>query len=192
MNRSWVFRLHYLFGRTPWDTGISPPELVAVVEGDGALPPGAALDIGCGTGTNVVYLARHGWDVTGVDFIPTAIRRGRRRSRDAGVAARLIAGDVTRLRALRVDGPFDLLLDLGCFHSIPVDARDAYVAEMTRVARPGATFLLFAFAEAPGPPCATPDEIRRRFGQAFEVVDDVLGKGGREPHWYRLRRRGAV
>ncbi len=62
------FWLAYRRGFTPWDTGISPPELVAVVEGDQALPPGKALDLGCGTGTNSIYLAQHGWDVSGVDL----------------------------------------------------------------------------------------------------------------------------
>jgi methylase of polypeptide subunit release factors len=62
----------YWFGKTPWDTGITPPELRAVVE-SGQVRPGRALDLGCGTGTNVLYLAQHGFDVVGVDISSRAI-----------------------------------------------------------------------------------------------------------------------
>ena len=64
MQQLW-WNLVYRFGKTPWDTGITPPELRAVVE-SGQVPPGRALDLGCGTGTNVIYLARHGLEVVGV------------------------------------------------------------------------------------------------------------------------------
>ncbi|HZD55845.1 MAG TPA: class I SAM-dependent methyltransferase, partial [Anaerolineales bacterium] len=63
------FNLWY-YREPPWDTGISPPELLAFIESH---PAGQALDLGCGTGTNVITLARNGWQVTGVDFAPRAI-----------------------------------------------------------------------------------------------------------------------
>ena len=67
-------QLMYLVGFKPWDSGVSPPELVAAVEGPQALPPGRALDLGCGTGTNAIYMARHGWDVTGADLVGRPLR----------------------------------------------------------------------------------------------------------------------
>jgi SAM-dependent methyltransferase len=57
----------YRLGRPPWDTP-PPAELREAVEGPDALAPGHALDVGCGTGANVIYLATHGWQATGVDF----------------------------------------------------------------------------------------------------------------------------
>jgi len=70
---------YYLNGRPPWDTGVTPPELVALVEEhDG--PPGRVLELGCGTGTNAVYLARHGWDVTAVDLIDRAVEQAREKA----------------------------------------------------------------------------------------------------------------
>src|ERR1700737_4097994 len=108
-----MFRLSYLLGVKPWDTGVSPPELVKWVEGPEALAPRRALDIGCGTGTNVRYLIQHGWEVTGVDFIARPINEARRKA----PGATLMVGDVTKLAELGVSGPFELMLDLGCFHA---------------------------------------------------------------------------
>ena len=74
------YRIAYLVGFKPWDTGVRPPELVAVVEGPDRLPPGKALDLGSGTGTNAIYLAQHGWDVTAIDFTPRPVRAARRKA----------------------------------------------------------------------------------------------------------------
>jgi SAM-dependent methyltransferase len=181
-----MFRLAYLFGTTPWDSGIPPPQLVEWVEGPTALAPGRALDIGCGTGTNCRYLLEHKWKVTGVDFVPRALKAAKKKA----PGATLLIGDVTRLRDLGVSGPFELILDLGCFHSIPETRRDAYVGEVAAVAAPGATFLLFAFAEkGPGGIIAPESEIRQRFGSDFEVADVTPGAPFGKQTWYRLLRR---
>src|SRR5437879_13227560 len=126
--------------RPPWDTGITPPEVERFVASHA---PGRAIDLGCGTGTNAVYLARHGWSAVGVDFAGRAIARARRRARDAGVSCTFVVGDVTRLE---VTGPFDLTFDLGCLHSIPVSGRAGYASGLARVVRSGGTYLLYAFA----------------------------------------------
>ena len=161
---------------------MSPPEIVRFVESH---PAGRALDLGCGTGTNVVYLARHGWRAVGVDFAGRAIAKARRRARDAGVSCTFLVGDVTRLE---VAGPFDLALDLGCLHSIPVSGRAGYAAGLARVVRPGGTYLLYAFA--PGGPAfgLTREDVREKFGGAFDVVGVEEGKG-RPSAWYTLTRR---
>jgi ubiquinone/menaquinone biosynthesis C-methylase UbiE len=103
--------------------------------------PGRAIDIGCGTGTNVVTLAKAGWQVTGVDFAPRAITLARRKARLAGVEVSLQVGDVTRLTGIQ--GRFDLALDMGCFHSI--EDRHAYLKELLRLLAPGGSWLLYAF-----------------------------------------------
>jgi SAM-dependent methyltransferase len=183
------FQWAYLFGTKPWDSGVSPPELVEWVEGPRALQPGRALDIGCGTGTNCAYMLAHKWDVTGIDFVPRAVRAAKQKA----PAARLLVGDVTRLAELGVRGPFDLMLDIGCFHSISEPRRDAYVAEMARVAAPGATFLLFAFGEeGPRGIVAPESEIRRRFSRDFDIAAVTPGAPIRKQTWYRLLRRQAV
>ena len=174
-----------MLGFKPWDSGVSPPELVEWIEGPKARARGRALDIGCGTGTNCGYLLDHGWSVTGIDFVPRALKVAKRKA----PAATLLIGDVTRMEDLGVTGPFDLMLDLGCFHSIPDERRDAYAGEAGRVAAPGATFLLFAFGEkGPGPGFASEAEIRRRFGRDFDLAEARPGGAFRKQTWYRMIR----
>jgi hypothetical protein len=124
--------------------------------------------------------------VTGIDYVPRAIRVAKVKA----PAAKLMVGDVTRLSEIGVDGPFALMLDLGCFHSIADARRDAYAAEAGRVAGPGATLLMFAFAEkGRGTPVATEEEIRARFGDAFDVAEVRAGAPFRKQTWYRMVRR---
>ena len=183
-----LFELWYwLPRRPPWDTGVTPPELERFVA---THPPGRALDLGCGTGTNAVYLAKHGWTAAGVDFAARAIAKARRRAREAGVASRCTfhVGDVTRLDFLA--GPFDLALDIGCLHSLPVAERAAYGAGIGRLVRPGGTYLLYAFAPGgrPGVPGLTRDDVRTLFAEAFDVTAVEEGKGWPSA-WYTLSRR---
>ena len=171
-----VYRLIYRLGLIIWRRDTPPTELVALVEGLAALPAGRALDLGCGTGTDTIYLATHGWDVTGVDMVPKALDIARRNATAAGVAPRWVEGDVTRLDDLRVGDGYTLLLDFGCFHTLPEDRRLAYVRSLSHAAAPDATLLMYGFRR---PPKAAPmhagmtvDEVKQRFGGAgWELVD---------------------
>jgi SAM-dependent methyltransferase len=182
------FERAYRRGRAPWDTGITPPEVVEEVS---PMQPGRALDVGCGTGTNVLWLAQHGWTAIGVDRSATAIESARRKA-DWTSGAMFAEGDVTRLEELQVDGPFDLILDIGCFHGLPVPRRDAYVRQVARVARPGARMMVFAFGRRlrwPGSTRTREPEIRRRFGDPFEIERVVPGRDPPGAGWFYLRRR---
>lgn len=143
----WLSFNFWYLRRPPWDSGISPPELFNFIENH---PPGRALDIGCGTGTNVVTLARAGWQVTGVDFAGRAIQKARAKVRKAGVTAHLRVGDATKLNG--IDGPFDLALDIGCFHGLGMGKAD-YLAALDRVLAPGGFWLMYGFftTERTGP-----------------------------------------
>ncbi|MFW5709655.1 MAG: class I SAM-dependent methyltransferase [Chloroflexota bacterium] len=71
-DRRSMFVQRYDAQDVPWDAGITPPEIVRVVQ---ELAPGGALDLGCGTGTNVRYLLEHGWQANGIDFVPQAVEQ---------------------------------------------------------------------------------------------------------------------
>src|SRR6059058_762713 len=144
------FRLMYRRGLTPWDSGVPPPELIEVIEGARRLPAGRALDLGCGTGTTTVYMASNGWQVTGVDFVPRALRVARAKAAAARLPVAFLVGDVTRLHDYPIQPGFDLLFDQGCFHSLPEAAQPTYVHEVARMARSGATYLLYAFGRQSG------------------------------------------
>jgi SAM-dependent methyltransferase len=165
-----VYRLAYRLRLTVWQRSAPPPDLIALVEGPSRLPPGRALDLGCGTGTDTIYLATHGWEVTAVDMVSKALATARRNAVAVGVSPRFLEGDVTRLHDLGVGDGYTLVLDFGCLHTLPEDQRDAYVVEVTAAAAPGATYLLSGFRHAPraAPMRAalTVEEVRQRFGPA--------------------------
>jgi SAM-dependent methyltransferase len=190
------FWFAYWRGRTPWDTGISPPELKAIVEGEKALPPGKALDLGCGTGTNSIYLAQHGWDVSAVDFTARALERASEKAAHAGVMVKFYRGDVARLGDLPLSGPFDLFLDLGCFHGLTPQGRAAYAQGVAALSKPGALLLLYAFVprQMGGRVVGVaPDEVKAVFSDTFtcEQVDWGQDAPGTGSAWYTLRRLGA-
>jgi SAM-dependent methyltransferase len=143
---SLMYRLMYRVGFTPWDTDHVPKELSALIEGPGALQRGRALDIGCGTGTQAVYLARQGWDVSAIDAVPRPLSRARARADTAGVKVDWILGDAARLHRLGLEPGFTLFFDRGCFHGLDEAQRGAYVAAVDDLAAPGATLLMMAFA----------------------------------------------
>jgi len=196
MMRKLFWNVRYLFGTPPWDTGITPPELVEVVE-SGEVPPGRALDIGCGTGTNAIYLAQHGFDVVGVDVAWLAIRRARQKARRAGVTVAFYTGDALKLNTPggpSVRGSFDFALDIGALHSLERSDRAAYAAMLHRVLRVGGLYMLYAWGprEMGGRLFGlTPEETKALLGDDFRLRWMRGGEEGGSPsYWYLFERRG--
>jgi SAM-dependent methyltransferase len=195
------YRALYRMRFTPWDQDNIPSELSSLVEGPSALAPGRALDVGCGTGTQAVYLARLGWQVTGVDAVERALAQARRRADASEVSVRWVAGDVARLPSLDLEGGFGLVHDRGCFHDLSDPAREGYVQGVSSLAAPGATLLMMSFAlgalRIGAPSGASEEEIQRRFGSLWDVLSVQSDSGPAPPGpmrrvpriWYRLRRR---
>jgi cyclopropane fatty-acyl-phospholipid synthase-like methyltransferase len=168
MSHRLFFTWRYLIGRPAWDSGIAPPELLSFIQGH---PPGRAIDLGCGTGTNVLALAQSGWDVTGVDFSPVAIWRARRKIAHAGLNADLHVRDVTQLSD--IEPSFDLALDIGCYHSLSRAEQARYVAEIARLVMSGGTYLLYSFLRGSDTDrVGLLDEagVRAQFNGAFDLV----------------------
>jgi SAM-dependent methyltransferase len=192
------FELSYRLHRTPWDTGISPPELRALIEGPTALPPGHMLDLGCGTGLNLVYAATHGWSGVGVDFAAPAIAAAHHRTQAARLPpgrVQFFQGDVTRLDTLPLHGPFDLLFDLGCFHGLGPVGQTAYLQGVAPLLKPGAPFLLYAFTPRISSPCGTiagrhigltPAQLEQLATPTFQIIEATPGTN--PAYWYTLHR----
>lgn len=179
------FSFWYFF-HPPWDSGISPPELLEFLD---HYPSGRAIDLGCGTGTNIITMVKHGWKVTGVDFAPRAIALAKRKMRQAGVQADVSVGDVTKLKG--VTGPFDFALDLGCFHGIP--DRPAYLAQLASVLAPGGHWLMYGMLKAQpeeSRPGLTPSNLDLIGPSGFDLVNrkDGWDVRGRPSAWFLFQR----
>ena len=184
----------YLFKKAPWDTGITPPEIVAVIE-SGKVPIGRALDLGCGTGTNALYLAQQGFEVTAIDVSRRAIALAKRKARSAQLAdrLRLERGDVTLMRRWVPGNSIDFACDIGCFHNLKAEARQRYVSTLTAVLKPGAIYMLYAFEPQADRAGVALDEIAALFDPAFRLDGMRRGsdRNGRGSAWYTLIKREA-
>jgi SAM-dependent methyltransferase len=199
----------YVSGNLPWDSGHPSTELRRVVEETNELPgSGRLLELGCGSGTNAVYLARHGFDVTAVDGSREAIARAQARLAaetigDGPLPVAFHVGDVTALSAGLGEGdaaPFDVLFDRGCYHCVRLGNLAGFQAMLERVTRPGTLFLLLAgnakeSREGQGPPTVSEEDLRTELGGMFEFLRisefqfDDTGNGFRPLAWSVLMRR---
>jgi len=162
----------YRDGNLPWDTGRPSSELQSVLSRH-AIPPCRALDIGCGTGTNSVWLAQQGFDVTGVDLAPLAIERAEQGAYAAGVKAQFVVADVLQLSDL--GKPFGFFFDRGCYHAVRRSAPERYAPAVAQFLVPGACGLILAGnarePHDPGPPVVTEEQMRDELGGAFHILD---------------------
>lgn len=181
----------YRDGSLPWDTGRPSSELLQTVAGQ-TIKPCRALEIGCGTGTNSIWLAEQDFDVTGIDVAPLAIEQAERRARAAGVPARFMVADVLNLPDL--GAPFAFFFDRGCYHAVRRSAPDKYASAVARHLASGARGLILTGnarePHEPGPPVVTDEQIRNELGAAFEILelhefrfDEAPGAGVRYLGW---------
>ena len=193
------YPLLYRLGITPWEREEPPTPVVELSERYPS--PGRALNIGCGTGRDAVYLAERGWTVTAVDSVAQALDRARERAARAGVEVRWVSGDVTRLQTLGIGDGYELLIDRGCFHGLGDEERERCARSVSEVAAPGARLALFAFQPRRlglGPRGVTGEEVTRRFDTEWVLASRTPDSesrlprwiGDAKPMWYELQRRG--
>lgn len=167
----------YVEADTPWDSGLISRELRREIEGESlgpgtAIVSGTALEIGCGSGTNAVYLAQRGFAVTAVDVAPKAVEQAEAKARAAGVAVRFVCGDFARAE---LAGPFDFVFDRGCYHCVRRAGQlGGYLKALARLTRPGSRLLILAGNaddEQPGgPPKVQAAEILADFEPSARLL----------------------
>jgi SAM-dependent methyltransferase len=154
----------------PWDTGIPEPLLVEMIESR-AIRPGRALDVGCGTGTNAIFLAQHGFDVLGIDISEVAVEKARAKAQGR---CRFAAADF--LAAPPADGPFQFVFDRGCFHVFDGEGERARFAQNVAAAlvEHGLWLSLIGSTEGPprdeGPPRRSARDVMNAIEPSLEIV----------------------
>lgn len=164
-------------------------------------PPGRALDIGCGAGTDSVFLAQQGWEVTSLDFVPQALEYTRSRASEAGVAVTTVEADIT---VWQPPHSYDLVLDHGLLHNMDPDRHAMYRATVMAALDAAGDFVLLhwhpRYSGQPdgkmGPHRADRDEIKTFFApelqerffarEEFEDLTTVVGGGMVQAYyWFR-------
>ena len=146
--------------------------------------------MGCGTGTNVITLAKSGWLTMGVDFAPHAIHLAKKKAKQHSVNVDFRVGDVTKLDF--ITNSFDLILDIGCFHSLPPAHHEKYIGNINRLLSNGGTYLLYVFCKSPeaiGPGVTEAD--LQLFSQHFILLDRQYGtdRGIRPSSWLTFQKK---
>jgi len=165
------FTDRYLRGETPWDSGKPSEELLRVL-GAGTLTGKTVLEIGCGTGTNAVELARRGFVVTAVDIAEPAIRIARDKARAATVTVDFRVADVLKDD---LGGPYDILFDSGVYHCLRTIDLKRFQEFLRKSTCNGSWWLSLAGNAKEdtdsGPPVVSEDDIRAELGPLFDIVE---------------------
>jgi cyclopropane fatty-acyl-phospholipid synthase-like methyltransferase len=153
----------------PWDIGRPQPAFAALAA-DGALR-GRVLDVGCGTGEHVLMAAEAGFDATGIDIAPTAIRLAEAKARERAVDAHFVVRDACQLQSW--GERFETVLDCGLFHVFEDRDRLRFVASLVSAVKTGGQYLMLCFSEEEpagwGPRRVTQAEIREAFREGWSV-----------------------
>lgn len=169
---SYNFTSHYAAGNIPWNSAKPAPELVDALD-RGVLKGSTILDIGCGTGSDAIELARRGYRVTAIDLVPLAIQTARAKALAAGQLGR-IDHRIADILETDVGGPFDLLYDRGVYHFMRRKHLPEFLAVLKRITRPGTRWLSLsgnANEKTEGPPRVHDYEIRADLGGLFNILE---------------------
>jgi SAM-dependent methyltransferase len=173
--KKWVYEFLYRFPFVPidWIFGsTSMIENLVKLAIDGRIESGRAITLGCGVGRETIYLAKKGFEVIGLEFSPTAIKRARRRAQAERVRVKFVVDDLTNLQ--HVSGTFDLITDFGALNDMNQEARDLYMQNVLPLTHPGGYYLMFCFDNK-----LSAAEVGQRFGEHFGIEElDRKSVGG--------------
>jgi len=166
------YRERYKSGQTPWDVGRPDFNLIEVVS-QKPIPGCKALDIGCGTGDNALWLAQSGFQVTGTDTSEIALGKAKEKLSQAGVEYRFLLADF--LNEAVEGAPFGFAFDRGCFHSFASENDRSRFARnvAAHLAEAGLWLTLVGSADerrdGPGPPQRKASDIVLAVEPFFEI-----------------------
>ncbi len=157
-------------GQAPWDTGRPQPAIVQLAEA-GRIQ-GSVLDVGCGTGENVLDLAAGGHESWGLDFVPRAIERAKTKAAQRGIDAHFLVGNALELSKL--GRRLDTVIDCGLFHTFTDEERPLFVQGLAEVLDPGGVLHILCFSDeepgSEGPRRVSRQEIRDAFRHGWNVA----------------------
>jgi SAM-dependent methyltransferase len=167
------YRERYKSGNTPWDVGRPDFNLIGVVTKK-PIPGCKALDIGCGTGDNSIWLAQKRFQVTGTDTSGIALEKAKEKASEAGVECNFLLVDFLKSK---IEGaPFGFVFDRGCFHSFGSENDRRSFAQNVAVHLEEAGLWLTIVGNAdelrhgPGPPQRTAGDIVSAVEPYFEIL----------------------
>lgn len=169
---------HYAMGNMPWDSGMPSAEMQRVIA-EYQITPRRTLEIGCGTGTNAVWLAQQGFDVTAVDVVPLAIEKAVARAKAAGVkidvrVANLL--DPAAVTTLCQHGPYPFVFDRGVYHCLREENLAVTLDAIERLTSAGSLYLLLAGnandtgKPEQGPPRVHAHELTAELAPLFDLI----------------------
>jgi len=169
----------YREGTTPWDTQVPAIELVETINAL-TLPNRAALEIGCGTGTNAVWLASQGFDVSATEISEIALNSARQRAEASKVSVKFEIADITEASPV-LAGSVGFVFDRGVFHGMTSTNRPLFAHRVAEALADGGYWLTLCGsaddplpADLPGPPRLKAIEIIEPTEPLFEIME--IGK----------------
>ena len=153
--------------------GPEPDESLSMWIRDGVIPPGKAVDLGCGNGRNAVFLAKSGFSVEGVDYSRTAIEWAAQSANEANAEVHFHNASVFDVSI--PPASCDLAYDSGCFHHMPPHRRSNYIALVAAALKPGGWLGMTCFRPEGGSGLSD-DEVyeRRTLGGGLGYTDTQL------------------
>ena len=155
--------------QAPWDTGWPQPAIIRLAQA-GQIH-GSVLDVGCGTGENLLYLAAKGHESWGLDFVPVAIERAKAKAAQREIDAHFLVGNALELN--RLGREFDTVIDCGLFHTFSDEERPVFVEGLGKILRSGGLLHIVCFSDeepgTEGPRRITQQEIRDAFQSGWKV-----------------------
>jgi len=156
-------------GEPPWDIGRPQKEYIQLEQAGEIV--GSVLDVGCGTGENALYLAGHGHEVWGIDFIPTAIQKAQEKAAQRHLTATFLVLNALELHTF--GRMFDTVIDSGLFHVLGDEERPLFVDNLATVMERGGTYFMLCFSELEpgdyGPRRVTQAEIKKSFQDGWRI-----------------------